>query len=156
VALAKTPLEQPSLDALGVALPQDRHGRARQARVDFPTPVHSSAGDRRQASHRLGALDLVLGLRFPQQPLLASDVDEVPFRAVEMEPAEIYIHPPRLPHWNALAPLAVTADVFAFDRLSLAALHRFPPSGDEDGASPFFETGKVGVDARGTGGHGDG
>jgi hypothetical protein len=47
--------------------------------------------------------------------------------------------------------LAVAANVFAFDRLSLAALHRFPPSGDEGGASPFFETGKVGVDAPGAG-----
>jgi hypothetical protein len=113
--------------------------------------MHSSAGDRRQAPHRLGALDLVVGLRFPQQPLLASDVDEIPFRAVEMEPAEIYVHPPRLPHWDALAPLAIAANVFAFDRISLAALHRFPPSGDEGGASPFFETGKIGVYAPGAG-----
>jgi hypothetical protein len=151
VALAKTPLEQPVLDALGVAPLQDRHGGARQARVDLPATVHSSAGDRRQASHRLGALDLVFGLRFPQQPLLASDVDEVPFRAAEMEPAKIYIHSPRLPHWDALAPVAVAANVFAFDCLSLTALHRFPPSGDEDGASSFFDTGKVGVDAPGAG-----
>jgi hypothetical protein len=66
-----------------------------------------------------------------------------------MEAAEIYVHPPRLPHWDALAPVAVAANVFAFDRLSFAALHRFPPSGNEGGASALFETGKAGIDPPG-------
>jgi hypothetical protein len=147
----KAPLCEPSLDVLRVAPPQDWYSRARQASVDLPIPVRSTTGDRRQAPHRFGALDLILGLRLPQQPLLASDVDEVPFRAVEMEPAEIDVHPPGLPHWDALAPSAVAQNIFAFVRLSLATLHRFPPSSDEGGASPFFETGKAGVDAPGAG-----
>jgi hypothetical protein len=35
-----------------------------------------------------------------------------------MEPAEVYVHPPRLPYWDAFAPVAVAANVLAFDRLS--------------------------------------